>query len=118
MVCLILTNCWERQTIAVAPPTDPFYRLYGTVIRQETGLPVRDAKVKVTMTELYQGEYLEPQISYTDSSGYYEFEGLYRARYAVRVTKGYDWLFDGEVGLIEYADKKYNIVIVTPETNS
>jgi len=108
----LLFSCWEDQKITVAPPAHPTYTLYGTVIRQETGLPIRQAMVRVSMIEVYQGDFLDPIETYTDSSGYYEIEGLYRAQYAIRVTHGYDWLFDGEIGIIQYEDKEYNILIV------
>ena len=80
----------------------------------ETSFPIHEAKIKVTMTDLYQGEFLDPVEAYTDSSGYYEINGLYRGRYAVRVTRGYDWLFDGEVGLIKYEDREYNLALELP----
>lgn len=108
---IVLVSCWDKQDIPVTPPSDPSYMIFGTVIRESTGLPVREANLKFTMTELYQGDFMEPVETMTDSSGYYEIRDLYRGRYAVRVTRGYDWLFDGEVGIIEYADKEYNIVI-------
>ena len=111
----LLFSCWREQEIVVAPPAHPTYTLYGTVIRQETGLPIRQAMVRASMTEVYQGEFLDPIETYTDSLGYYEIPGLYRAQYAIRVTHGYDWLFDGEIGIIQYEDKEYNILITPPE---
>ena len=74
-------------------------------------MPVPEAMIRVTMTDLYQGEFLGPMETLTDSSGYYEFNELYRAQYEVRVTQRLTWLYDGQVGIIEYADKEFNISI-------
>ncbi len=115
MLSLTLFSCWEKQGLAVEPPEHPSYKLYGVIIRQSTGMPIPEAMIRVSMAELYQGEYLEPIETITDSSGYYEFAELYRAQYNVRVTQRLTWLYDGQVGIIEYADKEYNILIVPLE---
>jgi len=112
---LLFASCWQKQNLAVEPPAHPTYKLYGFVTHQSSGVPVREAMIRVTMGDLYQGEYLEPIETHTDSSGYYEFNGLYRAQYYVRVTQRLTWLYDGEVGIIEYADKEFNISIPEPE---
>jgi len=111
---LTLLSCWEKQGIAVEPPAHPTYKLYGIITRASTGMPVPEAMIRVTMGDLYQGEYLEPMETITDSSGYYEFAELYRAQYDIRVTQRLTWLYDGEVGMIEYADKEHNISIPEP----
>lgn len=112
---LLFVSCWEKQNLAVEPPAHPTYMLYGHITHQSSGMPVIEAMIRVTMGDLYQGEYLEPVETRTDSSGYYEFNGLYRAQYYVRVTQRLTWLYDGEVGIIEYADKEFNISIPEPE---
>ena len=120
LACLILIStllgaCWEKQELNVEPPVHPEYTLYGEVSYASTDLPVKDAMIRASMVEVYQGEYLEPVETLTDSLGHYEFTALYRGRYEIRVTKRLEWLFDGEVGIIEYADKEYNISI--PESS-
>jgi len=111
VILLILNSCWEKQDIATNPPDHPTYKLYGIITRQASGMPVPEAMIRVTMTDLYQGEFLGPMETLTDSSGYYEFNELYRAQYEVRVTQRLTWLYDGQVGIIEYADKEFNISI-------
>ncbi len=112
----MLFSCWEKQDLSVEPPAHPMYRLYGVITLESTGRPVPEAMIRVTMVDLYQGEYLPPMETMTDSLGQYEFPALYRAQYNVRITQRLTWLFDGQVGIIEYADKEYNIIIPEPET--
>ena len=108
---LLFNSCWNEQNLPVAPPAHPVYSLYGTITKADSGFPLRDAMVRVTMVELYQGEYLDPVETFTDSLGFYRFTGLYRAQYDLRITHRHDWLYDGSVGLIEYSDKEFNIRI-------
>ena len=114
ILSMALHSCWDKQGLTVDPPAHPTYKLYGPITRQSTGMPVPEAMIRVTMTELYQGEYLGPLETLTDSSGYYEFNELYRAQYDVRITQRLIWLYDGAVGIIEYADKEHNIRITEP----
>jgi len=114
VLSLTLFSCWEKQGLPVEPPAHPTYKLFGIITRQSTDLPVPEAMIRITMLELYQGEFLGPIETITDSSGYYEFNELYRAKYEIRITQRLTWLYDGEVGIIEYADKEFNIIIPEP----
>ncbi len=113
---LLLISCWKQQDIPVAPPDYPSYLLFGTLTWEDTEppIPIRGATIRVTMTEVYQGEFLDPIEVETDSLGKYEIQGLYRARYTVRVTRGLEWLYDGEVGIIQYEDKEYSLSLPSP----
>lgn len=86
--------------------------MFGTVTAESTGLPFEDAQVDIIMTELYQGEFVDPKRTFTDSIGYYEMAGLYRGRYTVMVQDTADTLFIGEAGIIKYEDKQFDIVIL------
>ena len=115
LISILMTSCWKQQDISVEPPTDPTYSIFGAISWEDTGLPLRQAMIRLSMVEVYQGEFLDPVEAYTDSLGQYNFQGLYRGRYDVRVTKGFDWLYDGEVGIIQYEDKEYNLSLSYPE---
>lgn len=114
----ILLSCGEKQDHVIAPPAHPLYKMYGTVKEDSTLTPYVDVQVDVIMTELYQGEFLAPRRAYTDSSGYYEANDLYRARYTVLVKDppDTDTLYIGEAGIIKYEDKQFNILILPADT--
>jgi len=113
---LLLTACWKKQDITTNPPVHPTYTLSGIVTSEDSGLPIVAAEVSVTMTELYQGEFLDSLGTLTDQSGFYEISDLYRGRYDVLVMEGQDTLYFSELGIIKYEDKVYNIVILPPDT--
>ncbi|MCF7922773.1 MAG: carboxypeptidase-like regulatory domain-containing protein, partial [Candidatus Marinimicrobia bacterium] len=111
-----LTSCWKKQDIAINPPLHPVYTLSGIVTHEATGEAVNEAEVSVTMTELYQGDFLDSMGTITDQAGYYEISGLYRGRYDILVMSGLDTLFLSELGIIKYEDKVYNILIAAPDS--
>lgn len=113
---MLLTSCWEKQDIAINPPAHPVYTLSGTVIHEDTEQAVVGAEVSVTMTELYQGAFLDSMGTITDQTGFYEITDLYRGRYDILVMSGLDTLFLSELGIIKYADKVYNILIAAPDS--
>lgn len=116
LILLLLTSCWKKQDIAINPPAHPVYTLSGTVTREVTGQAVVAAEVSVTMTELYQGEFLGSMGTITDQVGYYEISDLYRGRYDILVMSGPDTLYLSELGIIKYEDKVYNILIAAPDS--
>lgn len=91
--------------------------MFGTVSDDSTGDPYTEVQVDIIMTELYQGSFLMPKQTFTDSVGYYEMAGLYRARYTVMVQDTSDTLWIGEAGIIKYEDKQFNILI-TADTSA
>jgi len=115
---LLLCGCWERQEHVVSPPSHPTYTLYGTVSRDGSDLPVAGVNISLIMTELYQGEFLDTLGTQTDTGGYYQINDLFRGRYDIHVVDEADSLFSGEVGIIKYEDKEYNIVIVFSDSSS
>jgi len=119
LVYLLLVNsCWEKQDHIVSPPEHPTYTLSGIVTHSETERVVTGAEVSVTMTELYQGSFLDSMGSITNSVGYYEINGLYRGRYDFLVKEGQDTLFISELGIINYADKIVDVIIAPPDTSA
>lgn len=115
---LLVLSCGEKQDHLISAPAHPLYKMYGTVTEDSTLLPYSDVQVDVIMTELYQGEFLDPRRTYTDSTGYYEVNDLYRARYTVLVKDppATDTLFIAEAGIIKYEDKQFDIIIVPLDT--
>ncbi len=75
-------------------------------------------EVSVTMTELYQGDFLDSMGTITDTAGYYEIQGLYRGRYDIMVMYEGDTLYFSEVGIIKYEDKIYDILIQPSDSTS
>lgn len=113
---LMLNSCWKKQDISTNPPAHPVYTLSGTVSYEDTGLPVIAKEVSVTMTELYQGDFLDSLGTLTDQTGHYEIVDLYRGRYDIMVMSGLDTMYLSEVGIIKYEDKTYDIIILTPDS--
>jgi len=113
----LLIACGEKQDHLITSPDHPQYVMFGTVSDDSTGDPYTEVQVDIIMTELYQGSFLMPKQTFTDSVGYYEMAGLYRARYTVMVQDTSDTLWIGEAGIIKYEDKQFNILI-TADTSA
>ncbi len=117
-ILLMVNSCWEKQDHLVSAPEHPTYKPSGTVSHLETELPVIGAEVSVTMTEVYQGSFLDSMGTITNSEGFYEINDLYRGRYDFLIKVGLDTLYKSEIGLINYADKIVDVRIAPPDSSN
>lgn len=108
---LLFNSCWKKQDIDINGPDMPTYELYGVVNFLAEDTPVVGLDVSVTQIEVYQGEYLEPMFTETNSIGEYSFPELYRGRYRLRLTQENLIIYERDVGLINFDDREYNIEI-------
>ncbi|NQV15830.1 LysR family transcriptional regulator [bacterium] len=110
-IFLTLNSCWKKQNIEIAGPEMPSYELYGRVNYEEENVTVAALDISLTQMEVYQGEYLAPMFSVTDSAGEYSFPSLFRGRYRLRLTQDGLVIYEKDVGLINFDDREYNIEI-------
>ncbi len=111
VLLIFLGSCWERQDIDVTGPDMPRYTLYGVVGYAGESIHVAGLNIQITQIEVYQGDVLEPMVTSTDSTGAYSFPDLFRGRYRVRVFQQSLAIYEQDVGLINFADREYNITI-------
>jgi len=72
-VAFVVSSCWDRQKIPVAPAPVPVYTLSGTVTDMDSGEPVPGVVVEVFNSSTAYAGYDTTVYDTTDDLGYYEF---------------------------------------------
>lgn len=82
---MILYEGDNELNVQMIPILPPMANLYGAITDAETGAPLAGVKVAISQPGVIIGE------RYTDSGGYYLFEGLAPGEYNVVFSKdGYE----------------------------
>ena len=75
-VAFVVSSCWDRQKIPVAPAPVPVYTLSGTVTDMDSGEPVPGVVVEVFNSSTAYAGYDTTVYDTTDDLGYYEFPNV------------------------------------------
>ncbi len=116
-------NWFERQDHNIFEPVPPSFTLHGIVSNQVTGSPMSGLKVILTQTESYDGLVMEPRVTFTDTTGYFQILEVPRGRYPIQFyrpgapgqdefdTSNDTLLFSMDVGIVPYEDRYIEIEI-------
>ncbi|MFQ6617986.1 MAG: hypothetical protein ACE5QV_04780 [Fidelibacterota bacterium] len=111
ILMLLSFSCWERQKHEISAPEIPAFMLFGYVRDIDSGLPLDGIKVALTMEESYDGGIFDASFTFTDSSGYYEFNQVYRGRYNIKAFRDVFPVYNKSAGVINYEDMQFDLEI-------
>lgn len=114
MVLALVACIDDPQDIQVNPVQHPFYTLHGRVYLSTDSSYIPFPIVRVTMFELYQGDWLPMKHTTGDSLGFYQIDSLYRGAYVLEVSGTGAVRYTANIGMIQYADKEVDVYMLPP----
>lgn len=113
MTSLLVAGCWEKQSHELLPPEIPHYQLTGSVVDQDTQLPLPNTEIQIRSVYMIYAVEWATKTLFTDSVGFFKIDTIYPGTYTATiyrdgyVTSNFDFM-------ITHADRDISLSVPEP----
>lgn len=113
MLLFSLGGCWEKQSHELLPPETPHYLLTGSIVDEDSQLPLANIPVTVASVDMIYDVQWQTQTIYTDSSGFFQMDTIYPGGYTASVYREGYRIFNYNF-MVYHADRELSMAAPRP----